>query len=551
MRSHPNIPGGLEQIIMKAMALDAKDRYLSATEMLKDMEEFRKDPTILFGQPKAAVMDDATRVIQTAAVAEAARQPRTTAERVAGVPTGSQRPRNTANPQQRPRTTDPQRSRSTGSVPRSQTGTARTGSGEPARRPANRPSQQQPRRSREEIREEETRNRIATISIIACSVVAIVAIIVFLVALFNGGILNQNKNMVTVPKLVDQYYETLEDVVGLEIELYDRIYNDEYEKGKIIKQEPSEGSTVVQGTVVKVTVSLGPEPIVKVMEDLAKQDYETAVKFLENLDMGLNPLQRQEFSDDIPEGKVTRTEPAAGETLQEGQTIWIYVSSGPAIKTETVDNCIGRKEKVAYNILSEKGFEVEIEYEYDDADEGIVIDQSVAAGTELDITTKITLTVSKGPKTAKMINVVGQQYSAAYENLKELGFTKITPKYVENDADEGEVVEQSVSRGNEISIDKEIVLTVSSGPAPTEAPTQAPTPTQVTVYQTFSLPSDRTENYILSLYKDGKTVYEDAEITAGTTSITVELTGSGTQYYDLYINDEYYKTEKVVFSANG
>ena len=155
------------------------------------------------------------------------------------------------------------------------------------------------------------------------------------------------------------------------------------------------------------------------------------------------------------------------------------------------------------------------------------------------------------PKTAKMINVVGQQYSTAYENLKELGFTKITPKYVENDADEGEVVEQSVSRGNEIGIDKEIVLTVSSGPAPTEAPTQAPTPTQVTVYQTFSLPSDRTENYILSLYKDGKTVYEDAEITAGTTSITVELTGSGTQYYDLYINDEYYKTEKVVFSANG
>ena len=45
---NPNIPGGLEQIIMKGMALEIKDRYVSATEMLQDMEEFRKNPAILF-----------------------------------------------------------------------------------------------------------------------------------------------------------------------------------------------------------------------------------------------------------------------------------------------------------------------------------------------------------------------------------------------------------------------------------------------------------------------------------------------------------------------
>ena len=299
---NPNIPGGMEQIIMKAMALDAKDRYLSATEMLKDMEEFRKDPTILFGQPKAAVMDDATRVIQTAAVAEAARQPRTTAERVAGVPAGGQRPRTGA--AQGSRAADVQRPRTTGSVPRPQSGTARSGSADPARRPANRTSQP-PRRTREEIREEENRNRIATISIIACSVVAIVAIIGFLVALVNGGILNQNKNMVTVPQLVNKYYdyESLSDVVGLEIELYQQVYSDEYEKGKIIKQEPSEGASVVQGTVVKVTVSMGPEPVVKKMENLIGQEKSVAISFINGQQMGLNVLERQEFSDTIEEGK--------------------------------------------------------------------------------------------------------------------------------------------------------------------------------------------------------------------------------------------------------
>ena len=45
---NPNMPGGLEQIIMKAMAQDAARRFPTAQTMLYDMDEFRKDPTILF-----------------------------------------------------------------------------------------------------------------------------------------------------------------------------------------------------------------------------------------------------------------------------------------------------------------------------------------------------------------------------------------------------------------------------------------------------------------------------------------------------------------------
>ena len=45
---NPNIPGGLEQIIMHAMEVDPARRYSSATEMLYDMEEFRKNPNTPF-----------------------------------------------------------------------------------------------------------------------------------------------------------------------------------------------------------------------------------------------------------------------------------------------------------------------------------------------------------------------------------------------------------------------------------------------------------------------------------------------------------------------
>ena len=52
----PDIPCGLEQIILKAMAHDLQDRYSSATAMLRDLETFRKNPAV----PLASLPDPAT-----------------------------------------------------------------------------------------------------------------------------------------------------------------------------------------------------------------------------------------------------------------------------------------------------------------------------------------------------------------------------------------------------------------------------------------------------------------------------------------------------------
>lgn len=43
-----SIPAGLEQIIMHAMQKNPSDRYQSAAEMLKDVEDFKRNPDILF-----------------------------------------------------------------------------------------------------------------------------------------------------------------------------------------------------------------------------------------------------------------------------------------------------------------------------------------------------------------------------------------------------------------------------------------------------------------------------------------------------------------------
>ena len=78
---NPNIPRGLEQIIQKGMALDVKDRYASATEMLRDMEEFRKNPSIVF--------DYASQEQPARPAMPVAQAPITTAERVVMQKTGT------------------------------------------------------------------------------------------------------------------------------------------------------------------------------------------------------------------------------------------------------------------------------------------------------------------------------------------------------------------------------------------------------------------------------------------------------------------------------
>ena len=67
---------------------------------------------------------------------------------------------------------------------------------------------------------------------------------------------------------------------------------------------------------------------------------------------------------------------------------------------------------------------------------------------------------------------------------------------------------------------------------------------------TISLPSDRDDQYLLGVYQNGRQVMEDTIVSPGTTKIDMVLTGSGEQSYDLYINNQFYKTVKVDFDAN-
>ena len=162
--------------------------------------------------------------------------------------------------------------------------------------------------------------------------------------------------------------------------------------------------------------------------------------------------------------------------------------------------------------------------------------------------------------------LVGLDYATAKKMLEELGFDNVDFVRKDGKQDKDEVIEQPYKKGEKVDITSEIVLTLSKGngketPKTTEQPSTTQKSSQasssstttrknVTKGVSISLPSNRSDQYLLGIYQNNKQVVEDILIHPGIVSHYVTLTGSGVQSYDLYINNQFYKTIKVDFNVN-
>jgi len=376
---------------------------------------------------------------------------------------------------------------------------------------------------------------VATIAIVACSAVAIIAIVIFLVTLLNGG-LGGAQQLVQVPNLLGKNYDTLQVYNNLVIAEPKYSHDDTYEKGRVMTQNPKGGEMVAKGTEITITVSLGPVPQARIMENLVGQKQKVAENYLDG--QGILFLCEEEHDSDIEAGKVCRTEPKAGEPIADGQTVTLYISLGSAIKTQNMPDLIDQNVKTAKMILDMQDLDLEIveeEEENDDIAEGNIIRTEPLEGEELKTGDTVTLYVSTGPKKATMLNVIGESVNTAKKLLSVAGFTgEITIEEVDSDKPKDQVVEQSVKADEETAVNTPIVLKVSKGPS------------EVTKQVTFGLVEGMVDPYTVWI-EDEAGNRDEYEITDGRDSIIVLLKGSGKKTYKVYINGEYFMSQEVDF----
>ena len=130
----------------------------------------------------------------------------------------------------------------------------------------------------------------------------------------------------TVPRVVGLRSATASQIVknrGFRVEVVN-VANADVERDRVAAQSPLPNTQAPEGSVVELTVSTGPgeAPV----PQLAGQPRRQAEERLR--DAGFEPQVERTFSDTVPRGRVIATTPAGGTTIEVGSTVILDVSRG-------------------------------------------------------------------------------------------------------------------------------------------------------------------------------------------------------------------------------
>ena len=349
---NPDIPEQLELICMKAMAPDLEHRYQSADAMIADLEAFRKNPEV---EMKFDLSD--------------------------------LRPEENDEP----------------------TRTIRTMPSHTVTIPVHQPERNYPRRERDEDEEPRRAGSGKRGVLVGAVTVAAVAVVIVLFKTILGSFAPAVVDQYQVPDLYDMTIEEAENdprIEGVfEIQKAGSEFSADVPEGHILRQDPKKGETRKGSQlVIQVWVSAGEETgEVPDLENKSEQDARILLEKLNkeyNLELTVEaPEELKQFSEEITEGYVIKTEPAQGEILKKGDTVKLILSKGPDIKPVTVLPFVGMSiDSVLSQLESYKLTCDAADVEVVDSDKpgGTIVWQSPASGETVPEWTTIKFRVSAG-----------------------------------------------------------------------------------------------------------------------------------------------------------
>jgi serine/threonine-protein kinase len=320
--------------------------------------------------------------------------------------------------------------------------------------------------------EETGRSRLLVpVVVVVCLVAAAVGL---WLAFFSG--MFDKAEMVEVPQLLGrtltEVYEDPAVTDNFQVNRVSTEFSDEYKEGEIISQDPPYGQSAEKGTTINVVVSGGQEYLD--MIDVTDMSYEKAAAQLEG--MGLIVEEPEyEYSEDVAEGNVISSSPEAGSPILPGDSVHLVVSQGEEVKMVRVPNVTGQSLESARVTLTSQGLTISgITEVTNEHEQGQVIYQSIAPNTEVEEGTALTLQVSKGPEKAPEVQMVvvptvtGQKLDTARTLLLDAELQIGSIAEVDSDAPVGQVVYQSIPAGTSVEEGTSVSLQVSKGPVQPE-----------------------------------------------------------------------------------
>ena len=366
---NPDIPDGLEEIVLRAMEKAPEDRYQTTAEMISDIEAFKADPHISFGyytedngEENAELLEaSAGNDVQTEsrqevanAYASKAKAPVAAAAMAGGAGAGiAAAPRyNEAYPPNNNYADD------------------------------------------EDDEEEEERSSLVVPVLTAVVVVVIIVAVIFVATMFSGFFKNLSfKGGNKMPDLYGMDYNLAVSKWGnsIKFEIDGSEYN-EADENAIIKQSIEAGTAFSKGAVCKVTVSKGMETV----EVPRVVDMNIEIAKAQLIERGLEPDVRKRSHDKVLPNYVISSEPSEGTEVHKGSQVILYVSMGANAEQMEMENYVGKTIDDAVKYAGYKNLKVVTVPEPSYEKKNTVIRQEPEKGEKIEGGSTITLYVSDG-----------------------------------------------------------------------------------------------------------------------------------------------------------
>ncbi len=216
------------------------------------------------------------------------------------------------------------------------------------------------------------------------------------------------------------------------------------------KKDPSSSSssTSLSASVISGDLTV-PNFVGMVYADVAKGNSFSRYQFA---------TPTEQYSDDIPAGRIINQAPAAGTAWDGSTPLQFIVSKGPEEKT--MPNLVGKKKEEAIAELTALGvkYKEETSTEATDYEAGVVIRTTPTAGSQVTSSTEVTLYISDKPKTVKMPNLIGLSSGDVLNAMKDAGLNYTTnTKPNDGRGVPGIVSETSVTAGTTLDPSKDTV----------------------------------------------------------------------------------------------
>ena len=196
-------------------------------------------------------------------------------------------------------------------------------------------------------------------------------------------------------------------------------FSDDVQSGIVTHSDPDGGSSVHKSTNVQLYVSKGID--MKDVPNVVGKGQDEASRTLTDAGLALGAVT-DAYSEDVPPGQVISQSVAAGTSLAHDSTVDVVLSKGR--EPRTVPTLTGKGASAAKSSIEALGLVASPTEAYSDTvPEGQVISQQTREGSTVYRGDSVSYTVSKGPETVTVPDVVGLQRQEARNKLEGAGLT--------------------------------------------------------------------------------------------------------------------------------